>query len=659
MSQGLSLRHVSWKTPAVLIGLAVLFCLAATGLLVGLMLGIRSAAELVLAAYVVAFAEVVAVSLLLSPFNALTRASLIAATVILFAAAGASWLLRGAPRRSRPDVREAFAAWPVRVLALVVALALAYVVALIVGTPPNGWDPLNYHLARAAFWLQAQHIGYIPHAYDERLNFNPPNGEIGMSFALGVTRDESAAGFVQFFAALAGAVAVFALARRLAVSRAQALFGGLLFLTLPIVLLQSSGAKNDLIVASFILAACVFLRGSSRGSIALASLATALALGTKFTGAYALPILVGLALVAFPRKEQLSRCLWLATGALVGAYWYVVNAKETGHFLGDQSNAGTLTAPLHPRENLLTAYGDAVDTLDVSGTQGRDLLLYVGAAAVAAIAAAVSSQRRREALVIGLVTLSPIALLAASTQIGRPTLLRFYDFLGKPDGYLAVGDAVASSPRTASDTASWFGPLGFLFVVAVGVGALALARRRALGRAVALAAGAPFIWFVLVSLTLTYHPWQGRFFIPAVGLSAALWGVSLRHPALAWSAVALAAVTTFLCLDHYVEKPARSVWSESRWQVQSQHDPAVGPLFRFVDEHVPAHDAIAIALGPNEFSFPLFGPKLTRRVELIPSASTRWLFADAERSAQVDTTCWQKRLQTQRGAVFERKPGCA
>src|SRR4051794_30470226 len=226
MSQGLSLRHVSWKTPAVLIGLAVLFCLAATGLLVGLMLGIRSAAELVLAAYVVAFAEVVAVSLLLSPFNALTRASLIAATVILFAAAGASWLLRGAPRRSRPDVREAFAAWPVRVLALVVALALAYVVALIVGTPPNGWDPLNYHLARAAFWLQAQHIGYIPHAYDERLNFNPPNGEIGMSFALGVTRDESAAGFVQFFAALAGAVAVFALARRLAVSRAQALFGG-------------------------------------------------------------------------------------------------------------------------------------------------------------------------------------------------------------------------------------------------------------------------------------------------------------------------------------------------------------------------------------------------------------------------------------------------
>lgn len=642
-----------------LVGLLVVLCLFGTGLLVGTALGIASAAELVLAAYVVAFTEIIAVSLFLSLFDALTRASLIAATLILFAAATASWVLRGAQRPALPALRGAFPDWPVRALALVVALALAYVVALIVATPPNGWDPLNYHLPRAAFWLQSHHVGYIRNAYDERLNFNPPNGEIGMSFALGITRDESAAGFVQFFAALACAVAVFALARRFGISRPQALFGGLLFLTLPIILLQSSGAKNDLVLASFVLAACVFLLGSSRASIALASVATALALGTKFTAAYALPILLGLALATTPRALRLWRCVAIAAGAVLGGYWYLVNAIETGHLLGDQSNAGTLTAPLHPRENLLTAYGDAVDTLDLSGAYGSDLLLYIGAAVVAALAVALSTRRRRDALVAGLLGVSPLALLVASTEIGRPTLIRLYDFLGKPDGYLAIGDTVNSSPRTASDTASWFGPLGFLFVVGVGVAASVFARRGSLKRTSALAAFAPFAWFVLVALTLTYHPWQGRFFIAAVGLSAALWGLSLRVPALAWSAVALAGVTTLLCLDHYVEKTARSVWNESRWEVQSQHDPAVGPVFRFVDERVPKHDTIAIALGPNDFSFPLFGPHLTRRVELLPSTSTRWLFADAERSGQVDTTCWQVRLRTERGTVFARKLGCA
>jgi hypothetical protein len=183
-------------------------------------------------------------------------------------------------------------------------------------------------------------------------------------------------------------------------------------------------------------------------------------------------------------------------------------------------------------------------------------------------------------------------------------------------------------------------------------------RRGALARTPALAASAPLVWLALVALTLTYHPWQGRFFIAPVALSAALWGLSLRVPALAWSAAALGAVTAFLCLDHFAEKPARSVWHEARWQVQSQHDPAIGPVFRFVDEQVPQHDAIAIALGPNEFSFPLFGPHLERRVELVPSPSTRWLFADAKHAEQVDTKCWHARLRSERGTVFERAPGC-
>jgi hypothetical protein len=647
--------------PRLLVGALVLVVLFGSGLLVAATLRIETAARLLLAAYVIAFAQVVALTLFLSVFDSLTRLSLVAGTALLFFAAVALWLLVGRPRLNRP-VRFTRSP-PVLAATAVVTAAYGYLLALVVGTPPNGWDPLNYHLARAAFWLQDGRVGYIGDAYDQRLNFNPPNGEIGLSFALGTTRHETAAGFVQFFAALACALAVFALARRLRLGRSEALFGALLFLTLPIVLLQSSGDKNDLVVASFVLAACVFVFGSTRREVGLASVATALAIGTKFTAAYGLAVLVPLAAIAGGRTAAVRRTVAIAAGALIGAYWYVVNAVETGHLLGDQSTAGHLTAPFHPRENLLTAYGTAVDTLDLSGSQGRDLLLYCAAAIVLALCL----RRPRAAALGAAIVLSPIALLVVSDHIGRPGLLHLDDWLGHPQGYLAAGDVVASSPRTASDTASWFGPLGFLLAAMTVI----LISRRRLGGARLLIAVAPLIWFVAVALTLTYNPWLGRFFVVPVALSAALWGAALRNHVTAWAAVTLAAVTALLSLDHYVEKPAgvrlldrtrtTSVWQMARWQVQSQHDPPLAPVFQFVDQRVPSHDSIALALGTNEFGFPFFGPHLERRVELVQSgsngraAASQWLFADSQRAAAIDPGCWQQVLRAERGTIFRRR----
>ena len=98
----------------------------------------------------------------------------------------------------------------------------------------------------------------------------------------------------------------------------------------------------------------------------------------------------------------------------------------------------------------------------------------------------------------------------------------------------------------------------------------------------------------------------------------------------------------------------------ARWEVQSQHDPALAPVFRFVDQQVPSHDSIALVLGPNEFSFPFFGPHLERRVELVPAGSnasalrTQWLFADAQRAPGIDAGCWHGVLRSERGTIFKR-----
>ena len=659
----------------------VLLLLAGTGTLVAAMLRVPTPSEAVLAVYVVTFAEVVALSLFLSLFADLTRGALITGAAAIFAGALGAWILRGAPRWPRPQwrsIRRDLRRPELLVLAVVVGLAFSYVVALNLGTPPNGWDPLNYHLARAAFWLQSHRVGYIDGAYDERLNFNPPNAEVAIAFALGVTRNEVSVGFVQFFAALACAGGVFALARRYGLARAPSLFGSLLFLTLPIVLLQASDAKNDIVVASFLLCATVFVIGRSGSQLGLAGLSLALAVGTKFTAAYGVPILVALAWVAPPPTHRAKRIVLLATGLIVGAYWYAVNLAETGHLLGDQSNTGTLTAPLHPRENLLTAYGLLVDLFDVSGAQGADIWLYVvGAVVVGAILVVLRRHREPRWLIAGaaVAVASPLALLVLSQEVGRPVLLHLYDWLGRPDGYVAIGDPVSSSPRTASDTASWFGPAGFLLLLGAAVAAIVLSRRGSLPRLALTAALAPVVWYVLVALTLTYHPWQGRFFVYPIAVSAGLWGLVYRTRATACAATALATVTALLVLVHYVEKPSglpildrtdtTSVWHLARWQVQSQHDPPLAPILQFLDDEVGEKDSVALALGPNDFGFPAFGPHLERKIELVPFGSNgddvkaTWLYANAQRANEVDPACWRAELRSERGAVFRRVESCA
>jgi len=267
-----------------LLGLLALLLIVGAGVLVGAALGVEDPADLLLSVYVVAYAEVVGLSLLLSASGAFTRGALIGGVAVLFGIAAAVWVLTGARRIPRINIgrlRHLIATPQSLILAVGVGLAFAYVLALLLGTPPNGWDPLNYHLSRVAFWLQSHRVGYIEPTYDERLNLNPPNGEIGSAFALGVTHDEVVTGAVQFFAAVACAAAIVALARRVGLSAREGVFGALLFLSLPIVLLQASLSKNDLVVASLLLTAGFFVLGDRPRDATFAALATALAVGTK------------------------------------------------------------------------------------------------------------------------------------------------------------------------------------------------------------------------------------------------------------------------------------------------------------------------------------------------------------------------------------------
>ena len=55
---------------------------------------------------------------------------------------------------------------------------------------------------------------------------------------------------------------------------------------------QAPTAQNDLVVAAFLVSATFFLLGDQRVEWVLAGLAVALAIGTKFTAVFSIPLLL-------------------------------------------------------------------------------------------------------------------------------------------------------------------------------------------------------------------------------------------------------------------------------------------------------------------------------------------------------------------------------
>lgn len=663
--------------PGAVAGTAALLLLALTGLAVTATLRVRSVVELVLGAYVVAFAEVVVLVLVLSPVGGVRRSALLAGLTLLCLLAVGVWEWQGRPRPPLPDPRHrAYAELrrPVLLaLGTAVGLACVYAVTLIVATPPVTWDSLRYHLMRAAMWRQDGAVGYVADTYDDRLNANPPNGEIALTFALELTRHERFAGFVQLFAWLACGVAIVALARRLRLAPSEALFGAFLFLLLPIVVLQSSTTQNDLVVASLLLASTVFFMRDEWSVIGLGGVALALAVGTKVTAIFALPVILVVALLTDAHAGRARRLVGLVTGALLGSYWYAVNLAKTGDPLGETPDRGYVQL-FEPVDNASAALARMLDAIELTGWRDWGKPAYVAAmgAFIAALVVLACLRRisLRHAIVASLVALVPFVLLPISFVTWR-AFAKVHDALGSPPGLVQHDLGATLLPfggwqaqTVADEAASWFGPVGFVLVLGLGVTAVVLVRRGGLPT-VALAVGlAPLAWLVALSATLGYDPWQGRFFMYSVALSAGLWGLLLRRPPIAWTAAAVSVTVAALTFVQYDQKPLATWPGLERWELQTIHRPGVAATFELLEERIPDDAVVALALVSNDWGYPAFGPRLTRRVVLVSTGAdaaeteAQWLIVNRERSGEVDRACWETVLEGAEGQIFTRRPSC-
>lgn len=562
----------------------------ATALLGAASLRLASPIGTLLAAYVSGCAEVVGLGEALSLVRGVSRTGYAVGEAVLLALVLLAWNARGRPRPPLPRVRLRTAArHPIlALLATVVVVALAYELFLVLGTPPNNWDSLSYHLSRAAYWLQHGGVAYVPDAHTQRQNAFLPNSEVQILYTLAWLRGDGAAALPQFLAQGALVLAVAGIARRLGFTRSAALFAALLTATLAQVALQATTTQNDLTVAALVAVAVYFLLGATLPELALASVAVAIAVGTKPTSVFALPALLGIALLRLPSAKALAQAAGfvLVAFALFGAYGYVLNVVETGKLLGSQAAVRGLRPEVTFRGTVSTSARTLYRFFDLPGPQRADKWT-------------------------GPVERSGRAVFDAAGIPANP-----------PE---ATGAAFTFDVNTKADPdLSYFGPLGVLLVLPLAFVFMWTWWRTPERATLAVALA---VTLLQVALTYRYNNFLGRFMLVPVGLVMPLAAWVYRWRVLAATVALVGAATLVLAHLYDVAKPTGRqgtvpVWRLTRAEVQGITRPGMAEVLTALDAEIPQRARVGVILGEDDWDYPLYGRSLERRLVPLPRVGT-------------------------------------
>jgi hypothetical protein len=644
--------------------------LAATGALGACCLRLRSPVAFLLAAYLLAWTWLVALTLALSPAHWVTRGSLLAGLVLGAALTLAGWTVTGSPRppklrRAFPRARDVVRDPAILVLGAAVALSVTYIAALAFFTPPNDLDV--YHLARASLWRQGHGVGHIAGVGDARVNLFPPDAEIGQLVTMLLASSDRYVALPQLLAYAVLAVSVAGLGRKIGLGDREAVFAALAFATLPLVAIEAPSAMNDLVVASFLTCGVYFGLCMDRTSLLLFGLAVALAVGTKYTAIIALPMLALVVAVA----QRASR--WPAVlasglaGCLAGSVWYVLNFLDTGGIGTNVPNQPEQSADVSPVPVTITAIRLAISFVDMSGAPWPYSVAFFVAAGVLALAGLIRLERSRAAarslFVAAGVTATVVAMpLLWELAVRGPFKLTV--LLGRSD---LLGRFGWTFNTTAEPLTSWYGPLGLLLLILGSGTAIVLVLRGRLPRIAAIFALAPLMLVGALALVLSYDATRGRLVLFGVVLAAATWGVTLRSRSIAFAVAAIGATSLILALANYDGKSSGlfaepSIWGMARWQAQTARNPVrYAGVVAYVEETVSEDADVALSVVGEDLIHPFFGPRLTRHLSLVapdggsPPEDAEWLVLAPEADVRRCSGSWRREYVDGTGWRVERR----
>jgi len=143
-----------------------------------------------------------------------------------------------------------------------------------------------------------------------------------------------------------------------------------------------------------------------------------------------------------------------------------------------------------------------------------------------------------------------------------------------------------------------------------------------------------------------------------------VFGAALRVRALAWTSVALAAVTLGIAVVYFVPRPEgvtllsqnRTPERTARWFVQAESGAGDPVAFRFLQEQIPPDATIALNVAPNTYLYPAWDAGLRRTVVFVPHGEAvpegaDWLVVGPSQPAD------EKRLASSGWALELSSPG--
>jgi len=304
-------------------------------------LGWREALVCALTAFGVA---IVAITEGLSPFDLVQPAPLLIAWLAIgLCAAVAAWRVERPPAghaRKPPGVFEGLS-----VLAIGAILAVVAFIAIL--SPPNSTDAMFYHMPRVVYWAQAGSVRFFPTTYLNQISL-PPLAEYIMLHTVLLSGGDRFVNLVQWLGFAGSIVGVSLVARELGAGVRGQTLAALFCATLPNAILQASGAKNDALLACWLIFLAYFamrwMRRRDAYSVAGAGLSLGLALATKGTAyLFAPALLAGIALpAAWRERARLLRAapVVLALALAVNLPQYGRNVELSGSPLGFDSAHG-------------------------------------------------------------------------------------------------------------------------------------------------------------------------------------------------------------------------------------------------------------------------------------------------------------------------------
>ncbi len=283
---------------------------------------------------VLAGALVVTATETLSAFHALTRAGAIF-TFMMVVTAGAVGIWRLRPR----------IAWRVGWIDALLIASIAGILGIIafiaILSPPNSSDAMAYHLPRVIYWAQQRSVAFFATPYLNQIMLQP-FAEYGMLHLYLLAQNDRLVNLVQWFGCATSVVGVSLIARRFGARRRGQILAALFCATLPNGILQASGAKNDYLMAAWMVdAVWLLLEGESLGSYSpvLAGLALGLAIGTKATAYIYLPAVL-IAVLVLTRWSVRSLLIVAVCAVSLNLPQFARNIHLSGSPLGLDSAQG-------------------------------------------------------------------------------------------------------------------------------------------------------------------------------------------------------------------------------------------------------------------------------------------------------------------------------